>query len=157
FSCNFTLKRIAPEGFLDSNFPSVEGRGLIRAMASQPDQGLVVTDGYRIWRYFGDDLTPLIQFEAQQLDQYTYSADFGVNENAKYVTIPLQRLGDSSSSASVRLATTDLNALAGVNYVATNLNVTFAPLEVTKNINIPILSDGQIRNDLRFGLRLTSP
>lgn len=72
------------------------------------------------------------------------------------VSFPVQRTS-GTGAASVQYATSDISAVAGVNYVASTGTVTFAPGEVQKTITVPTIDDGVFHSDLFFRMSLSSP
>ena len=65
-----------------------------------------------------------------------------VNENGGYATVTVTRTGSAVSNAAVNFATADDSAVAGVNYVATNGVLSFAPGQVAGSFEVRILDDG---------------
>ena len=68
-------------------------------------------------------------------------ASYTVAEEAGAVQIGVVRGDDGMLPVTVDLATTDLTATSGLDYVGTNYTLSFAPTERFKRITIPILND----------------
>jgi len=69
------------------------------------------------------------------------SDKFFPSETIGTLAVPVTRTGDVSGSTSVNYATSDGTATAGADYTATSGTLTFAPGELTKAIQIPIIDD----------------
>ena len=63
----------------------------------------------------------------------------------------------ASSNVAVSYATSDLNALAGSDYSATNGSLVFAPGQTALTVNVPILADALREGDESFLLTLSAP
>lgn len=83
------------------------------------------------------------------------ASSYNVDEGAGFVTLNVTRSGGRAFTATVNYQTTDGTAKAGVNYVASNGNVTFAPGETSKTIQIPIIDDANPSSTLQFTVKLT--
>jgi Calx-beta domain len=94
-----------------------------------------------------DDSPPTVQWD---------TTSYAVNENAGYALLTLRRNG-GSAGVQVAFATSNLTALAGLDYVATNGVVTFAPNEAFKTLSVTIIDDYPIEGDESFYLRLFNP
>jgi hypothetical protein len=79
-----------------------------------------------------------------------------VPEAAGVVTLTLTRSGGSVGTVSASYETTNLTAIAGQNYRATNGTVTFAPGIITKTITVPIINDTLYQSNQVFQVNLTS-
>lgn len=81
-------------------------------------------------------------------------------ENAA-VTLTITRTGSTAGSAALQVATHDgagpLGAVAGQDFTATSLTVTFAPGETSKTVSIPVLDDAQIETRETFTVVLSNP
>ena len=80
---------------------------------------------------------------------------YDVDEGAGFVTLTVTRSGGLSFAATVHYETKDGSATAGTNYVATSGNLTFAPGETSKNINVSIIDEGTADPTLQFTVTLT--
>ena len=104
------------------------------------------------------------------------ATSYGANEGSGVVTIAVNRLGDTSSSATVNFATNDTaelsncNAVTGVassrcDYVTTVGTLKLDPGQSSKNISIALIDDSHVEGDESFtvmlinasGLNLVSP
>ncbi|MEY2508152.1 MAG: hypothetical protein QOH01_2481 [Verrucomicrobiota bacterium] len=82
---------------------------------------------------------------------------YDVDEGAGFVTLTITRSGGLGFAAVVHYETSDQSAVAGKNYVASSGNVTFAPGETSKNINVSIIDEGDTDPTLKFVVTLTDP
>src|SRR6185312_15070885 len=82
---------------------------------------------------------------------------YSVDENAGTAAITVSRTGGSDGEVSVEYATSDGTATAGLDYIATNGQLTFADGETTKTISIPILNDALVENTETINLTLNAP
>jgi uncharacterized delta-60 repeat protein len=71
------------------------------------------------------------------------SPNYQYSENGGYATITVTRGGSALGTASVACATADGTAFAGVNYVTTNVNLTFLPGQLVKSFNVRLLNDNK--------------
>lgn len=69
------------------------------------------------------------------------ASSYQVNEGAGTATLTVQRLGGSDGQLTVDYTTANGTALAGVDYTTTSGTLTFADLETTKTIVVPIIND----------------
>jgi hypothetical protein len=85
------------------------------------------------------------------------ASSYDVDEGAGFITLTVTRSGGLGFAATVHYETSDDTAKAGVNYVASSGNLTFAPGETSKNINISISDEGSADSTLKFTVTLTDP
>ncbi len=86
------------------------------------------------------------------------SATDSVAEDAGAVFLRVLRGSDDTNSVvTVDFATTDLTALSGLDYSATNGTLSFAPGEKLKRIAVPILNDGVKEPIKSFQVTLSGP
>ena len=78
-----------------------------------------------------------------------------VAEAGKVVTLTINRVGGSVGTVTANYATTNGTAIAGLNYVATNGSVVFAPGILSKTITVPILNDSLYESNEVFSVTLT--
>jgi uncharacterized delta-60 repeat protein len=171
WGCTSSLERLNPEGSDDQSLSSVRFQGNTYALVAQPDGGLLVggsfqsiswnlTNGVASYVRRGlarlyDRNQPVVQFGPNfDPNMGLYFGGITVNEDDGFAKLSVQRLGDSSAATTVDYATADADALAGLNYVATNGSLAFAPLETTKTIIVPILTDHRVTGDLQFRIIL---
>lgn len=114
------------------NFTSVEGlprRGLARLMLSPPER----------------------QFHAV--------APASLRASAEVASIQVMRTGPTTAAASIAFRTGDGTAVAGQDYVARSGTLTFAPLEVSQEIRVPLIpgSLGDHRRSFRLEVSDPSP
>lgn len=63
----------------------------------------------------------------------------------------------TTAPVTVKFATTDGTAKAGVVYVAQSGTLTFNPGDTTKTVTVPLLADPSASANLNFVLKLTDP
>ena len=88
--------------------------------------------------------------------------DFRVLTPAEFVRggvahIQVVRTGPSTNAASVSFATTDDTAFANVDYVPQTGTLNFAPLEVSKEVVVPLLHRTGVMERTIFNLELSNP
>ena len=108
-------------------------------------------DGQRhpgIARVFLDPNQPMLNFPVPNSSVYEAEAP---------VTLSVQRLGETSGALTVDYATVGGSATAGLDFPSQSGTLSFAPLETTKTIVIPILDDGLVENDEAFKVVLRNP
>jgi hypothetical protein len=76
------------------------------------------------------------------------------------VTINVRRLSTTGSSlldypSSVRLVTSNITAVAGQDYVGTNVLITFAPGETNRAVRIPVIADAALEANEQFAVHLS--
>jgi len=84
------------------------------------------------------------------------SSSVSVNETAASTTLTVSLNFAPVSSASVNLKTSDGSALAGADYQAVDVSVTFGPNETSKTVSIPLLNDALDENAETFSASLSS-
>jgi hypothetical protein len=82
-------------------------------------------------------------------------SSYDVDEGAGFVTLTVTRSGGLGFVATVHYETSDESAVAGKNYVASSGNLTFAPGETSKDINISIIDEGDADPTLQFVVTLS--
>jgi hypothetical protein len=90
----------------------------------------------------------VVQFSAT-----TYNA----TEGALPLALVVQRSGDPNTVVNVDLATSDLTASAGADYLNVSTNLTFLAGETNKLVVVPILNDGFIEQVESFRATLENP
>jgi uncharacterized delta-60 repeat protein len=83
-------------------------------------------------------------------------AIFGAAENATNALITVRRIGAVTNRVAIDYYTVDGSAVSGRDYTATNGTLEFAPGELTKVIQVPILDDSILEGDETLGLILTN-
>lgn len=78
------------------------------------------------------------------------------NSGTTQISLTANLSAPSSSEVTAAYTTSDVTAIAGSDYVATTGTLIFAPGEVTKTINIPIMGDTQFEGTESFFVALTS-
>ena len=86
------------------------------------------------------------------------AASYSVLEDAGLALINVQRgTDDTNSTVTVDVATSDLTATSGLDYLGLTNTLTFAPGERTKQIAIPILNDEIKEPNKSFRVTLSNP
>ena len=67
------------------------------------------------------------------------------------------RTGDTTVAGSVDFSTADDTAKAGMDYVSQSGTLNFAPLEVSREITVPLLAKTRICGPPWFNLALSNP
>ena len=80
-----------------------------------------------------------------------------VSETAGTISVPVVRTGNLGSTVTVQYATTNLTALANVNYLTTTGLLTFASGQTLAGISVTVLHDPSVTGDLTFGVNLFNP
>lgn len=127
------LMRFNRDGSLDGTFRSYSG---YFCLALQPDGNLLLNSATGPRRVYGETRhrqSCLIDRVSDLLD----ASPITVTDTVAHVEI--SRLGETRGSESVTLRTRDGTARAGVDYVAVEERLTFAPLETSKAVKIRIL------------------
>ncbi len=78
-------------------------------------------------------------------------------EDQQATLVTVQRSGGTDAPASVDYATADVNAWAGVDYLATSGTLHFAPGIVEQTFVVTILDNGRADGSRTVGLRLSNP
>jgi uncharacterized delta-60 repeat protein len=165
------ITRLLPNGAADPSINFGDGaNGAVDAAVIQPSDQMIVIGGAftqyndqpagRIARIYGGSETGSGAFE------FT-SATYQVDENGAQALIGIRRTGgtsgtnaDGSGNVSVTFATVPGGtnpAVAGVNYLSVNQNVSFAPGEVLIFVPVPVLDDSNITANLTVTLTLSNP
>lgn len=147
FSAGQTQKTITVQILNDNLIESTESFSIV---LSNPSDGASVGTASAATVDIADDDSPnaTIGFSA---------SGYSVDEGAGFANLTVQRSGGLGISATVNFATANGTAVAGVNYTATSGTVTFAPGEVSRIIQVPILDDPNADPTLTFTVTLTSP
>ena len=80
-----------------------------------------------------------------------------VTETEAAAILTLERTGSLLGTATVTVSTADGGAIAGVDYVATSVPVTFDPGESERTVTLPLRDDTGFESDETFTARLTDP
>ncbi|HKQ39443.1 MAG TPA: Calx-beta domain-containing protein, partial [Verrucomicrobiae bacterium] len=88
---------------------------------------------------------------------YLTSSNYVVDEAGGYVEIGIVRTNGSTGFISVQLATQDITATSGLDYVGTNTTIAFGDGETLKIMRIPILIDFQPEATETFGVNIFNP
>ncbi|HEY0171893.1 MAG TPA: DUF4394 domain-containing protein [Pyrinomonadaceae bacterium] len=85
------------------------------------------------------------------------AANYVVDEAAGSITIPVFRLGDISTSASVSLVTSDGTALAPFDYNQSNISVFFSPGDTVRLVTVFLVNNPVPEDDETFNVSLANP
>ncbi|WP_028547066.1 FG-GAP-like repeat-containing protein [Paenibacillus taiwanensis] len=80
-----------------------------------------------------------------------------ISQDAGYVELRVQRIGDRQGVTSVVYGTQDGTAIAGVHYAASSGVLKFAAGETEKTIKIPIITHSLEEGDFQFAFALSEP
>ena len=106
-------------------------------------------DGRATWDTTGVTSTPLLA--GVSFSDATYS----VSEAGVAATITVNRTAGASTGFTIDYATSDISALAGIDYTATTGTLSFADGEASQSFSVPILDDGQVEGDEAIVLTLS--
>ena len=106
-------------------------------------------DGRATWDTTGVTSTPLLA--GVSFSDATYS----VSEAGVAATITVNRTAGASTGFTIDYATSDISALAGIDYTATTGTLSFADGEDSQSFSVPILDDGQVEGDEAIVLTLS--
>jgi hypothetical protein len=125
----------------------LDGTRAFTVAASSPSPGVTLVDPTNaIVTIVDDDSPPTVQWETPA---YT------VNESGGSILMTAWRSG-GPTNVQVNFATSNLSAVAGSDYVATNGTLTFAPSEISKTVSVRILDDFPVEGSESFVVRLLS-
>ncbi len=82
---------------------------------------------------------------------------YAVSENAGSVAVEVELNMPAASVVTVNYATSNVTAIGGTDYTATNDTVTFNIGETSKNFAVPIINDGALEGDETFNVALSLP
>src|SRR5205823_830658 len=125
----------------------VEAQESISLVLTNPTGGLPL-GGQRLATLLIDDNDIAFQFVTNL---------FQVNENGTNAVITIERVGQTNAVGSVVFSTIQGTAQAGVDFVATNLNVVFDAGETNKTVLLPINDDELFEGDESLTLVLSQP
>ena len=148
------ITRLMPNGTVDPTINFGAGaNNFVATIAVQPDGKLVIGGGFtqvngvtvgHIARLYGGSVTGSgsLQF---------VSADYVATEFATNAVVTVVRNGgtsgplpDGTGDITVDFSTSDLTAVAGVNYSNVSLTLHFAPGETLQTVLVPVIDDQQI-------------
>lgn len=78
------------------------------------------------------------------------------SEQQPFVTVTIMRTGGTNYPGSVDFATSNLTAVAGLDYVATNGTIEFVPGAATRSFAVPLLNDAVADGDKTIRISLTN-
>jgi len=173
------VQRLNPDGSLDANFQTGgEIRGLLcSGTLERDDRPALAVDGLgRILRagwpcaicqpYNGQVLPGLVRLQRSERNRQQFQASYpvcnslpspGFSESNTVARVRVFRTGETSQHASVQVLTLDDTALTGRDYASYSGQIDFAPLEVEKEISIPIFDNKVLDGDRQFRVALLNP
>jgi uncharacterized repeat protein (TIGR01451 family)/uncharacterized delta-60 repeat protein len=84
-------------------------------------------------------------------------SDYIVDEGGTNVMVAVVRTNTSVGTATIEFSTSNVTAVAGADYMATNGTLTFLDGENVQFISIPIVDDASVEGDETFAVRLSNP
>ncbi|MDA1277691.1 MAG: hypothetical protein O2960_27140 [Verrucomicrobia bacterium] len=163
------IGRVNPNGSLDSTFGPYLGTTYrsqlgndefdsVTALALQPD-GKILT-GATFVRPDGTQENRITRLFSRNVQATTFEfaltgSSVGEYENA--TTLVVIRRGDSVGNYTVEYATGGGTATSGLDYTPRTGTLSFAPLEVDKELSIPILRDNIMEDDETIKVSLRNP
>ena len=100
-------------------------------------------------------LASVVRLHGQSVIQLS-AATYNVTEGAPGVAIMVQRTNDLDRAVSVDLVTTDLAAIAGLDYVGMSTNLIFTAGETNRLVTVAILNDGLVEGVKTFRVTLSN-
>lgn len=154
------LARLNSDGTLDASFvvtpgiaPCPDCFSVTRALALQADGQLLVGGVFRTSPLTGG----VLRLVTPALGAVEFAGTaVTATESDPAVHFVIRRLGESSRSVAVNYATRDRTAAAGQDYVETKGILTFAPLETSKTVSVPLLNDSAVESEELFLLELVN-
>jgi uncharacterized delta-60 repeat protein len=153
------LMRLNPDGSVDDQFVADAMNGAVLALAIQAD-GKILAGGL-FDSVSGQSNPGLVRLNPSGESfggQFEFSTgQVEVAESASQVTLTVNRLFSTEGTATVRAATVDYSAEAGVQYVATNVTLTFGPGETSRPLTVQLIDDAIYRGFEAFEVQLSNP
>src|SRR5258708_2638256 len=162
------ITRLNNDGTVDTMINFGLGANSFVASTAIQTNGMIVLGGgfttydnhpiQRLARIYGGTIAGAGSFELA-------AGDYFVTEARSKTVVRIRRRGGTSPAisnnsqvpnVSVTFLTSDLTAVAGVNYTAVTTNLVFPPGEVVQSVTLPIIHDFVITPDLQAQLTLTN-
>src|SRR5436305_9862329 len=125
------IARLNATGGLDATFNSNPGAsGSVRGIAVQSDGKVVIGGGFS--SYSGSSFGNVARVVGDSILDFAAPGFFAL-ENGGTATVNIGRAGDTNSTVTVNFATSNLTAIAGRDYTATNGTLTFTAGQTTKS------------------------
>jgi len=86
-----------------------------------------------------------------------YAADQAVTENAGFAYLFVRRTGGALVAATIQATTANLSALSGLDYLGTNVMLSFATNQTEAYFTVPILNDTEFECNETFRVWLSNP
>ena len=150
------IGRLNADGSLDAVFDSGIGAdGTVYSAVTRVDGKVLIGGDFTTVDGVARRGVALLNGNLSQL-AFT-AATTSVLENAGSVTLTVRRTGDTNSTVTVPFLTTDVTALAGVDYVTNSGVLTFTNGQTTSQISVGILNDQITETAEDFVVRLGIP
>ena len=172
------ITRLNPDGSVDPTINFGYGaNSFVSAIAIQediitgyptnvPDEKIILGGGFTT--YNGDNHQHLARIYGGSIGgsgafQFT-QANYSVHETGTNIVITVVRTGgtsgtnfDGTGDVYVPFATSNITAVAGVNYAGLVTNLDFPEGEIQQNITIPVYDDRIVTPDLQLSMNLSDP
>ena len=151
------LALFSPGGGVDGNFPGGAGPNsdVIQAVIDSQER-ILVRGGFTTWNGAAAPGFARLLVDNPELGFATSAARVIENEGSLEVT--LVRYGDSSSSASVRVASTGGTAASPDDFTAVDQTVTWAAGDdAPKTLTLTLVDDAELEGEETFALQLSDP
>jgi hypothetical protein len=145
-----SLVRVLPDGTVDESL-DVDGSGnefyLIKDMAVLGNK-LLVADVNGLRRFIETAEQPSLTFATEELS---------VSEGARYVSVPIYRMGDVSTTAQVSFSAIAESARSGEDFRLVSKRIIFKRGEWKKIVAVRLLDDANVEEIETFRVQLTNP
>ena len=172
------ITRLNPDGSVDPTINFGYGaNSFVSAIAIQediitgyptnvPDEKIIIGGGFTT--YNGDNHQHLARIYGGSIGgsgafQFT-QANYSVHETGTNIVVTVVRTGgtsgtnfDGTGDVYVPFATSNITAVAGINYAGLVTNLDFPEGEIQQNVTIPVYDDGVVTPDLQLSLNLSDP
>jgi hypothetical protein len=145
---------------MKTSFAALPALGLIPSL--NVDLAVTAKTNQPIWSSLARCGLPLIflllggPLQAASIIQFS-ATTYNVTEGMNQVEIAVQRTNDLDTVVSVDLATSNLTATAGADYLDVSARLTFLAGETNQIVAVPILNDGLVEGIETFQVLLSNP
>ena len=160
----FHLARVNPDGWVDFSFPARDltpWAGVMHdevfAIVPQGSNTFLLGGQFFGTNRFSHSFVERIYADTSFPSFELSSMSYGSLEDAGPIKLTIRRNGNTSAAASVDCATLPGTASAGLDFMATNGTVQFAPLETTKEFFMHLVNDDLVEPNEFFFIRLLNP
>jgi hypothetical protein len=165
---DWIIRRLHPDGSLDRQWPvrlagdppwinamTLQGGRLLVAVSSGTVNGIPIGSG--VARLLLEDAPESAAVIAPKPEEYVGWQNWNPQgfEGMGEAEITVRRLGDVRATATINYRTQDSSANAGRDYGALAGTLTFAPLEMEKSFQLPILNDTEFESEETLALVLS--